>query len=802
MTKTLFNALIATMVLSLAIAGISCSTTVLVPTTPSPGPTATPTLIPEPTHAPAYTPGSTLALGCTFGLDNGNRTEVATSNVLHLMRFKSCTTGTLDQLQILFNTERPSGTVRLGVYADSSGDPAVLLLDAGETSVTDGWVTIDGLSLSVTSGTYYWLAYDMSANNGVQYLSGGPRDSHYWRPWTYGGLPHSKWATNANSDQYVISAHVTESAPIPTPGPTSTPTTTTSLGNRTAVRTLTLVPAYNNVSVYSEFNGDSNGNNMAVLEYRQTENGAWIRGVDMTVDRRTTLSDEYGNHANPYRSQWRAVIFGLSENTSYDVTVAYTDPDGIGGIDQQTVTVTTRNSNPPSNGINYYVATSGSDSNSGLSPGTAWRHIDYALVHVSAGEVVNIMPGTYHPNTEGWLTMTTSGTANNWITIRSYDMNDKAIIDWQGAEGAFDLSCSYIRIHGLDLRNPALWLVRIGVDQHDVIVEDCITVGSSGNYYAGSGILADEGSYNVTVQRNSMTCTMTTDGDNAAFFAFQSNGGHVVRDNVITGTWHDGIGGDAADSIVGGSCSKDCFIYNNSISGPLDDIIAANGPGLNSAIFNNTMMGNTNWSISSTNDSVAITPILIGPLYIVGNIMWGWGMGAFKQGGDPTWSEGYVYIYHNTCYSTFGGGQSGLGYCDQDFGHGATYRNRIYQNNIMIAPNVVHVVAQVDGGHNIFDYNDGILYPYANGFAGWWGGTEYFTFADWREVSGEDAHSISADPKFVDPATGNFHLESSSPCIDAGGVIAGINDSNLPWAYKERAPDMGAMEYDIETPRH
>jgi hypothetical protein len=56
----------------------------------------------------------------------------------------------------------------------------------------------------------------------------------------------------------------------------------------------------------------------------------------------------------------------------------------------------------------------------------------------------------------------------------------------------------------------------------------------------------------------------------------------------------------------------------------------------------------------------------------------------------------------------------------------------------------------------------------------------------WFLATGNDEHSRSVDPGFVDKANNNYKLQSSSVCIDAG------TDVNLPYAGS--APDMGYFE--------
>ena len=110
--------------------------------------------------------------------------------MLDAMRFQNTAgTGTLTKLEILFDDTTPNGKVRLGVYADNGGVPGSLLLDAGEVTVANGWVSISGLSLPVTQNTYYWLAFNLQSANGVRYQSGQPAGSHYWGKYTYGAVP-------------------------------------------------------------------------------------------------------------------------------------------------------------------------------------------------------------------------------------------------------------------------------------------------------------------------------------------------------------------------------------------------------------------------------------------------------------------------------------------------------------------------------------------------------------------------------------------------------------------------------------
>lgn len=144
----------------------------------------------------------------TFGLNSGNATYNQAADSLQAMRIRNTAeSGTLIKLELLIADTTPNGKVRLGIYTDNNGKPGKRLLDAGEITVANGWISVKGLNLSVTEGNYYWLAFNLQSTNGIRYQSGKASASHYSvNGVKYGALPSSfpSSGVRTNSNQYVM----------------------------------------------------------------------------------------------------------------------------------------------------------------------------------------------------------------------------------------------------------------------------------------------------------------------------------------------------------------------------------------------------------------------------------------------------------------------------------------------------------------------------------------------------------------------------------------------------------------------
>jgi hypothetical protein len=138
-----------------------------------------------------------------------------------------------------------------------------------------------------------------------------------------------------------------------------------------------------------------------------------------------------------------------------------------------------------------------------------------------------------------------------------------------------------------------------------------------------------------------------------------------------------------------------------------------------------------------------------------------------------------IIVAHNVFYNNGGGvlhaqrpdGAAGRGICIQ----GATstsVTNCILKNNIVHTSQEhnlqVATLGAIDGW--VMDYN--IYYPEWATSVGTW--ANEYSFAGWQAYSGQEAHSLTVNPLFVNAAGHDFRLRQDSPCRDRGIAVAGF----------------------------
>ncbi len=81
-----------------------------------------------------------------------------------------------------------------------------------------------------------------------------------------------------------------------------------------------------------------------------------------------------------------------------------------------------------------------------------------------------------------------------------------------------------------------------------------------------------------------------------------------------------------------------------------------------------------------------------------------------------------------------------------------------------------------------------------------WGATSYATLADFKNAIGQEAHGLEADPRFVAPGSGDFHLNPGSPAIDsANSAVSGETNADLE--NHPRTDDLATADTGLAPPR-
>ena len=423
---------------------------------------------------------------------------------------------------------------------------------------------------------------------------------------------------------------------------------------------------------------------------------------------------------------------------------------------------------------NYYVSTTGDNTNSGLSIADAWKTIAYAASSSSpvlAGDTVFILQGTYNER----VLVEKSGTFGTNIVFTNYQ-DDDVIVDGTGISwgsswnGLIDLSNrKYVEISGLNVKNA---------DYGGIWVEDCDTILVKNNttyntYSSGIGVW---NSNKVWVENNEVELACN-DGAQECISIANSQNCDVLK-NLVHDNGPGTNGGEGIDVKEG---SHDIRVYQNTVH-HLNERIgiyvdAWDQHTYNIDVFNNTVhhCGNNGFNAQTEMGG------LLEYVRFYNNISYfnkwdGIALGSVTDDPNVTVTPvKHVKIINNTCYKN-GSYQNGWGYgilVNNDDLEDVLIRNNICsRNSAQIAIENIDTISQVD--HNlIYGYNSATSCVY-----------------------GSD--SVIGDPMFVDTVSFDFHLKDMSPAIEAGIYLDSISfDRDSVFRPLLAKPDIGAYEYGI-----
>ena len=230
--------------------------------------------------------------------------------------------------------------------------------------------------------------------------------------------------------------------------------------------------------------------------------------------------------------------------------------------------------------------------------------------------------------------------------------------------------------------------------------------------------------------------------------------------------------------------------YENIVEGCIDDFVEADGYARNVRIFDNYMNG----SLSG----ISVAQALDGPTFVIYNVIANCGMVPAAQrpgsqnagypfktngGAGAEIGSGPLYFYHNTAYTLDPGSRAML------VKH-AKWRQMTLRNNIWAGKKLGFELWMANPSPLDFDYDNLFVQDPAGPLVLQAYRTKVMTLKEVRLRYGWLTHGISANPAFRNADSSDFSLIDTSPCIDAGIRVFGINDLRV----KGHAPDIGAFE--------
>lgn len=451
-----------------------------------------------------------------------------------------------------------------------------------------------------------------------------------------------------------------------------------------------------------------------------------------------------------------------------------------------------------------YVSTTGNDAN----PGTQarpFKTLQHAAAQAKPGDTVNLLAGVYCQQ----LSLTSSGNAAaGYITFRSQP----------GQSAALDGSCikpphgktamlhlhnvSYVKIEHLEIRN---------YKTSDRLSMPCgICIDGHGSHIE----LLDNNVHDI--QQTFPGRRMPGSGANGFGIAIYGTDLAPITDLVVAGNEVHNLQTGSSESLTlngnvthfrvtgnrvhnNNNIGIDAIGFEHTAPNPSVDR-ARDGLISGNLVYDITSRGNPAYRESADSDGIYVdggTRILI-ERNTIHDVDYGIETASEHFGRNSS----YITVRNNLIYFCHTAGISIGGY---DLKRGGTHdvtivnntlykddawhtgtgefqmqyrmKNNVFKNNIIYIGKYGRAQRSLSGpmqpGVPTVTLDHNLWYFPAGPTAVQWSYNQkhYASFKDYVGATGQDQHSIFADPRFVDPSRGNFHLQKNSPAIDKGADL-------------------------------
>jgi len=431
-----------------------------------------------------------------------------------------------------------------------------------------------------------------------------------------------------------------------------------------------------------QIDGDDNRNASVAVSYRKKGEQAWKQGLPLLRLDHERLNENALQYTVP--NMFAGSIFDLEPATEYECRFVLSDPDGVEGKAENTVTVRTRFEPKPAEGGKIYHVYPPDYKGEKQQPAftgllaaynTGSSHSDNFNTYpprVQPGDIILVHAGLYKDDrfryggggpggtapSDGTYYLTQSGTPEKPIVIKAAG-DGEAIFDGDGNFNLFNvMAANYNYFEGLTIRNTDLAFLaglKHIAGSSGITIKKCHIEnvgrafysdwsGSRDFYIADNTIL---GRFNPNALMGFTGRTWQKYGDPPKLvseYAVKVYGeGHVVAYNYIA-NFHDGVdvatygNPDGTPNPIRDRMPVSIDFYNNEITNMEDNCIESDGGAHNIRIFRNRCFNHGHRALS-------VQPMFGGPVYFIRNIVY-----HAPEGGAVkfTASSAGIVVYHNT----------------------------------------------------------------------------------------------------------------------------------------------------------